>query len=147
MTPRLRHLSALNWILLFEFPNEALSSTVLSVCVCVFLFFINHCIALSLCNYNIYLHARHPETPVTFEVVMTTARCTQTCFHTAGTHVVLQPQGECSASEGSSVEEGLIVLNNLTTLTNCTRMHRGMHRKMCSVFSKQTKPYKEQCSK
>lgn len=33
MTPRLRHLPALNRILLFEFPNEALSSTVLSVCV------------------------------------------------------------------------------------------------------------------
>lgn len=72
MTPRLRHLPALNWILLFEFPNEALSSSVPSVCVDVsvwvffFFFFFNHHIALSLCNHNIYVHARHPETPLAF---------------------------------------------------------------------------------
>lgn len=34
-----------------------------------------------------------------YEVVMATARCTQACFHAAGTHAVLHPQGECWESE------------------------------------------------
>lgn len=32
-------------------------------------------------------------------VAMATARCTQACFHAAGTHAVLHPQGECWESE------------------------------------------------
>lgn len=34
-----------------------------------------------------------------YEVAMETARCTQACFHAAGTHAVLHPQGECWESE------------------------------------------------
>lgn len=64
-----------------------------------FLCFFNHHIALSLCKHNIYPHAWRPETPVAYEVAMATARCTQACFHAAGTHTVLRPQGECWESE------------------------------------------------
>ncbi len=91
MTPVLRHLPALNAA--FEFPNEALSFFV-SVCMsaCVFYLF-NHHIALSLCKHSIYLRRWRPEMPVAYEVEMATARCTQACFHAAGTHTALQPQG------------------------------------------------------
>lgn len=53
-----------------------------------------HC-SCSLCKHNIYPHAWRPETPVAYEVAMATTRCTQACFHAAGTHAVLHPQGEC----------------------------------------------------
>lgn len=57
-----------------------------------------HC-SCSLCKHNIYPGTRCPETPVAYEVAMATARCTQACFHAAGTHAVLHPQGECWESE------------------------------------------------
>lgn len=57
------------------------------------------CYSCSLCKQNIYPHAWRPETPVAYEVAMATARCTQACFHAAGTHAVLHPQGECWESE------------------------------------------------
>lgn len=73
-----------------------------SVCIwgrVSFLCSFNHHIALSLCKHNIYPHAWRPETPVAYEVAMATARCTQACFHAAGTHAVLRPQGERWESE------------------------------------------------
>lgn len=83
MTRELKHLLALN--VAFEFPNEALSSCVqfvrvyISMCVCVcFSFFLNHHIALFLCKYNIYPHAQQPEMSTAYEVLMATARCTNT---------------------------------------------------------------------
>lgn len=57
------------------------------------------CYSCSLCKQNIYPHAWRPEMPVAYEVAMATARCTQACFHAAGTHAVLRPQGECWESE------------------------------------------------
>lgn len=56
-------------------------------------FFFNHHIALSLCKHNTYPHAQHPETPVAYKVAMATARCTQACFHAAGTHAALRASG------------------------------------------------------
>ncbi len=113
------------WMQLLNFQMKCCHFLCIWLCV-FFLFFFNHHIALSLCKHNIYPHAWHPEMPVAYEVAMATARCTQACFHAAGTHAALQPQGECWESEvegqrwGGS-NWGLIVLNQLSWLS--ARMH------------------------
>lgn len=108
MTPGLRHLHAPTAA--FEFPNETLSFSEPSVRVCVrvgvfFPFIFNHHLALSLCKHNIYPHTWRPETPVAYEVAMATAGCTQACFHAAGTHAMLHPQGECWESKVRGPEQ------------------------------------------
>jgi len=51
--------------------------------------------------------------PVAYEVVMATAICTQACFHAAGTHAVLRPQGGMLGkwSGGSGLEACKLGIN------------------------------------
>lgn len=75
----------------------------------------------SLCKHNIYPHAWCPETPVAYQVAMATARCTQACFHAAGTHAALHPQGECweNEAEGQGWRGHILGINSVesTVLT------------------------------
>lgn len=70
------------WLLNFQMKRCHLVCSLfvcILVCVCVcFSFFLNHHIALSLCKYNIYPHAQQPEMSTAYEVLMATARCTNT---------------------------------------------------------------------